>query len=280
MKIWRKLLRTNNKYSILLFILAAVSFFSCGKNKIPTHYLARVNDSYLTEEQLLAGTDTSNITPDMKKVLVQAWVKNELLFIEAQKANITGDSTYLNLIDKNKKELASSMFCSMLINDKEFTCSEAEISAYYSEHSEEFKSPEESYLCDIIYFKDISAANSFRSEAMQTGWDKTINTFIKHPAVTKIERNSLLSVHQTFSALQSRLLPLMSPEEISLVFEDGNKIFWVLELTSTFRSGEVPPLFAVNHLVSERIIEQKRKAFLDEYISKLYSSNKIEMTIH
>ena len=277
---WRALSKNNPAgYFLICFIFAApVILTGCGRNKVPPTYLARVNDSYLTEKTLTDRTDSAALNAQVKTELSQAWVRNELLYHEAERAGITKDEKYLSLLEQNKKELATTLFMKQLIAKQQFACSETEIQEYYNSHKDELQLSADAFLFDAAYFTNEHAAQEFRNAVLQSGWNAASGRYAKNAATKSLEQQVFRYAWQTSSEMQFRLLALMNEGEVSLVFQDDATSWWVLRAGKSFKSGEIPPLLAVRPVIESRILETKKKDFLNGYIQGLYSSNKIEIT--
>ncbi len=115
----KKLSRTINK--IFLFLLAA-ALIGCGKESRRTDYVARVNNSYLTEqdiEKIISSTPGKNF---YRNEIIRNWIDREVLYQKAVDEGITRQEEYKLIIEDSKKELAASMLLEQIYNGKEINC--------------------------------------------------------------------------------------------------------------------------------------------------------------
>ena len=61
-------------------------------------YLARVNNSYLTREELASLADTSKLNPEQKDQIIKNWVYYEMLFQKADKEGVTTREDYKRIL--------------------------------------------------------------------------------------------------------------------------------------------------------------------------------------
>ena len=111
----KKPLKTDNLF--IVFFLAAALLTGCGKESPNRDFIARVNKSYLSKDDLNSVSDSapSNIYKDEE---VRNWVNRELLFQMAEKEGITKSAEYLKLIEDSKKELAASLMIRKFYDSK------------------------------------------------------------------------------------------------------------------------------------------------------------------
>ncbi len=69
-------------------MLAAVIYTGCGRQNPPKKYVAKVNDSYLTKDELLNLADTSKGIKQYKSEIIRDWINREVLYKEALKKEL------------------------------------------------------------------------------------------------------------------------------------------------------------------------------------------------
>jgi hypothetical protein len=275
----RKHLRTNLPFFLFIVCLFAAPGLApgCGKSKPPDGYLARVNDTYLTEQDLQRLSDSSPIPAQAKIEIAQTWVRNHLLFQEAEKSGLLKDEAFLSVLERNKEELAAHFLTEQILRKQNFTSTEAEQETYFAEHRQEFQLAEEGFSYSAAYFKSQEAAQEFRNQALRQGWKNAVAAARESKKIAMLEQDIFAFASQTYSAMQARLLALMGDEEISLVFSDDNSVFWVLQAGKSYKIGDIPAISVLRDRISARIIEKKKKEYMDGYIKGLYASNKVEI---
>ena len=78
----------------------------CSKAPEKKDYVARVNNEFLTREELNNKLKTPGNENFYKNEIIRNWINKELLYQKALKEGIADDSTYISLIEDSKKELA------------------------------------------------------------------------------------------------------------------------------------------------------------------------------
>lgn len=276
---WRKLLNTKPSIFLLLLIVITAPGLApgCSKTKVPSAYLARVNDAYLTDQDMQDNFAPGQLPPQAKIEFAQTWIKNKLLYEEARKAGITDDETFRRMLERNKEELAATWYLNKLVEKQNLGATEQEAESYYGEHQQEFRLQDDAFFYSAAYFRNQDAAQDFRNNALREGWKNALNGARSNNTLAMSEEDAFAKVTGIYSAMQVRLLSLMAEEELSQIFSDDNAIFWVIKAGKSFKAGEIPPLYAVKGAVEARIVEKKKKDFIDGYIQGLYSSNKVEI---
>ncbi len=89
----------------------------CSKEKPEQNYLAKVDDSYLTDDELAKDIDTTNLQQSRKAEYIRNWVETEVLFKEALIKISRMMTTFFAVTDKAKKELAKSFLIKKLIEE-------------------------------------------------------------------------------------------------------------------------------------------------------------------
>jgi len=89
--------------------------------------------------------------------------------------------------------------------------------------------------------------------------------------------NSLYTESDFFSAPAFRLVNGLSANEISIVFENENHHYEVLQLLQSYDTGEIMPFEAVRNIVEAEYLAVKREEIIDAYLNELYSNNEIEI---
>lgn len=92
-----------------LLIIIFIFFQNCSEEKIDQEFLARVNDSYLTREDIASLIDTSDTDVSEINFLIKDWVKKELLFQKAIEEGLTDEKTYEDILLKSSRELAIAL---------------------------------------------------------------------------------------------------------------------------------------------------------------------------
>jgi len=90
-----------NKFNFV-FIIAAAFILGCGKKQNQTDFLARVEDSYLTKEDIASELDTSRLNESRKNEFVRNWIEREILYKQAIDEDITDEDEFNRIIENSK----------------------------------------------------------------------------------------------------------------------------------------------------------------------------------
>ena len=108
-------------------------------------YIARVNNSYLTEENI-SDFDSLFKQGFSRNELVKKWIEKELLYQEAVKLGITDEDDFNRIINNSRRELASLMLINSHLEEHVKKPRNSELQDYFNLHKNEFKT-EEIILC-------------------------------------------------------------------------------------------------------------------------------------
>ena len=259
--------------NITLFFAAAV-LYGCGKESPKEDFTARVNNSYLNSRELDSLT---GLTDQYKSEIIRNWVNRELLFQEALKEGIIDSKEYRNIIENSKKELASSMFINSFMSKKIIEPEPAQLKKYYEDHRENFLLDSDSFLLNEITFNDLETGINFRNALIESNWKRVSAMFNNDSHRTGEEVNIVRKREEIHPGGLMRIVSELEPDEVSIVFNDENKTFYIVQLINKFPKGTIPPFDFIKGEAEKRyVIEQKKKA-LQDYLEELYSKNDIEI---
>lgn len=271
---FKKLLNKNN---ILLGLLTAVFFVSCGEEKPKDDYIARVNDTYLSNKEFEKLLNLPSLKGKFREEIIRQWIEKELLYQKAQSEGITDEAEYKRIIENSRKELAASFLLKKIIDESSFNFEIEDIKKFYTNHKTLFAARQKTFLINKIEFEDEDQAIQFRTAAVESDWSKSLNAFSADSIFLDSEINSLLTEADFFSARSSRLVNGLAANEISIVFENENHHYEVLQLLQSFEPGDLIPFDAVKNEVEAEYIANKKEEIIDAYLKDLYSNNKIEI---
>jgi hypothetical protein len=180
-------------------------------------------------------------------------------------------------LNESKKELAKSFLIKKLIEKENFEADDKALEKYYEENKNDFKLFFDSYLINMIRFRDEDRAILFRNSAIETGWNKASHVFLNDQSKTYEKQSRLVYSHQFQSADVSNVVKELSAGEISIVINSGSDEFTVVQLVNKFNANDIPPLEAVKEEVGKRLIAKKKQEFLRNYMKELYSKYDVEI---
>lgn len=265
----KKHLKKNN---LLLIIVAAAYFISCGKKSADGDFVARVNDVYLSGEEIsLVENDAQ------KEEFIRNWINNELLYNEAVKYGILDSDDFKTALEKSQKELAKAFLLKLVLSKENFKIETKELEEYYNKNKNDFLLANDAYLINKLSFNSEDKAILFRSTAIESDWNKALNIF-KNDSTIKEEAASVLKYEtELHPAILLRVVKQLIPSEISIVLQKDSSLFSVVQLIQNFRSGEIPPFNEIKTIVELRFLALKREQHLNNLLNELYSKNDIEI---
>lgn len=130
----------------VLFLFTALAFASCDyfKKEAKPHAVARVNDSYLYEEEIRSLVPEGTSKEDsiaIVKSYIDRWATQKLLY-DAAELNLSGDKqeTYNELVRQYKIDLYTKGYVEEIVKQSVDTAvSEEELKTYYNANKENFR---------------------------------------------------------------------------------------------------------------------------------------------
>ncbi|MBT8377799.1 MAG: peptidyl-prolyl cis-trans isomerase [Ignavibacteria bacterium] len=239
--------------------------------------MARVNDSFLTEEMLSELTDTSITNQVQIKQIINNWVHSELLYQHAEKNGIFSDREYKRIINNSKRQLAGALLLKKITSESEVNVLPKELEKYYLKNKNSFILSSNYFLLNRIKFNDYIKAVQFRSEMISGGWENVLSKFENDTSVTKYWNKTLISEFEIYPKQILRVLEGLYPLEISIVISDEPGYYAVVEVLNRFNKGSVPPFEVMKPLVEKRYTAELEKLAIEKYIEGLYTKSKIEI---
>ncbi|HUX61381.1 MAG TPA: peptidylprolyl isomerase, partial [Ignavibacteriaceae bacterium] len=249
----------------------------CEKEKVKKDFVARVNNSYLTKEQLsslMAGYSGKNY---YKEEVIRNWINQELLYQEAVKNGILKEKAFNSLLDNSKKELAISLFLEKHFNDEKPSYDPKEVEDYYTQHQNEFAFFYDTYYLNIADFKNENKAIKFRTLLFDSDWEKALNVFKADSSINKVRYEVLLNDYQIQPVSIQRIVSQLNPQEVSIVINYQPGHYVVVQKLQTFNKGTVPPFNVIKSEVEKRFLAKMKNDFLQSYIKDIYTNNDIEV---
>lgn len=272
----KKLINQTNIFFVS-FLLAAALLFGCGKEKSHKDFIAKVDDSYLSDDDISKDIDTSGLLLSHKNEYVRNWIETELFYNEAVKEGILNDEEFKRILDKSKKELAKAFLFRRLLERKSHEPTNEELLDFFNSHKDEFRLSHNSFLYNKMCFNDENKAILFRSSLIESDWNSAANAFGKD---NSIKSDKLLLFEYDYQIQPASLLSLLqelNPNEVSIVLNTEPNEFAVVQLIRKYSQNDIPSFEDVKSLVTEKFLMRKREQVLHDYLKYLYSNHKIEL---
>ncbi|NWF50533.1 MAG: peptidyl-prolyl cis-trans isomerase [Ignavibacteriaceae bacterium] len=265
-----KLLNLKNCY---LIFCAAAFFYGCGQDEPQKDYVAKVNNSYLTEAELQASSDPNSVRAEV----IKNWIDREVLYQRALKEGIIDREEFIRILQDAKKELAASMMLREIIEKEKIVVEEDETRDFYENNKELFRINEKTFVMNMAGFSTEDNAISFRSKALESGWENALNGAINDKAPKELINQTIIPESEIFPHNVKRIVTQLYPNEISLVIPDERNHFVVAQIINRYESGSIPEFEIINQKVKDILIAKKKKQLLDDFMKLLYQENEIEI---
>jgi len=262
---------------LLLLFLAATVLDGCSKEPEKTGYVARVNETYLTTEELNSLIDSSTVSTFYRNEIIRNWIDKEVLFQEAIKEGVPDEQQFNNLIAKSKKELAASLLLENYFRDKNINTVQAELVNYYNKHADEFTLTRNSYLLNIIHFRNEDRAAEFRALLLDSDWKRAQNVFFNDSTIISFQTRVFIPEQDIYSEKILRIVKRLHPLEISIVISEREGYYSVVQVLEKYPAGSIPVFDVIKNSVEKRLVALKRKEMIESYIKNLYSNYEIEV---
>lgn len=275
MNLQKHLSRKLNSLCLLLLIPLTVS---CNGEPETKEYIARVNDSYLTMEELSSMVDTS-VSSELQTKVIKDWIYREMLYQEAAKKGITTEEQFDRIISKSKRELAAAMVLQNESSIEDLIIDEKEFEKYYNEKQNNFKLHRESFLINRIDFNNEESAINFRNKVLDGSWEKALAIFQNNEEVLNSDTEKIVSKEDVHPASLARILDDLYPQELSIVISGKPGYYSLAQLITKFRKGTIPEYKFIKEEVKKRFLAEKQKDLIRKYLDDLYSESEIEVKL-
>ena len=266
------------KHTKLFFcILAAIIIAGCGEEKKEAGYVARVNNSYLTKDEITRMIDTSSAGQFQKNEVIRNWINREILFQEAEKEGILKQNDFNRLLKNSEKELAGALLLNKKIKDRVIKIESVNLLKYFENNSSDFKVTGDSYLLNIIHFSNQDKAVEFRSLLLDSNWQKAMDNFYEDSTLLNSRDSVLLQEQDIQSVKVLRVVKRLYPPEISIVIPEREGYYTVVQILEKYPADSLPPFNVIRKEVEKRYLAKQKKELLEDYINELYSNNEIEI---
>ncbi len=265
------------KIEVIAFALPLFILLACSESKKPEKYIAKVNDSYLTEPELDSMIDSQFVSEKSKSVIIKNWVRREILFQEAVKEGLTDTKEFAATLELSKKELAAALLLEKYAAGMQQQFTQDELENFFEENQSSFRLPFNSYFLNRANFSERDAAVMFRSALIMNEWNGAVNE-VKHTQQLVDLADSILIPEQDIQPVSLlRILEGLYPLEISIVIPDERGYYSVVQLIDKYSAGTIPPFSAVKSEVDKRYKSALTELAVENYINDLYSLSEIEI---
>jgi len=125
---------------LLAFLLSGMRCGEAEKKSRPKDALVCINDECLTERDIeyqIPDAYRGFVTPEEKKEYVKRWIRNEIIYQEAERQKVDQDKEVKSLIKQGIKDIVVKEFIDQKLKDK-LKVTEEEARRYYQQNRQQF----------------------------------------------------------------------------------------------------------------------------------------------
>jgi len=252
-------------------------FGACSQPEKPDSYVARVNNSYLTEAEFNELVDSQSVSEKSRSLIIKNWVRQEILLQEAVKKGITESNEFRRTVENSKRQLAASLVLQDFAASSLPAVTNEELENYFKENQTSFRIPFNAFYLNRINFSGREAAVMFRTELIMNAWTESVNKFSKDSSLVNYESEFLVSEQDVYPISLLRILEGLYPLEISIVIPNERGYYTVVQLLDKYPAQSIPPFKAVKSEVDRRYKAALTELALENYVNDLYSLSEIEI---
>ncbi len=235
-----------------LFILFCL-FYSCTDNPEKINYIARVEDSYLTEQKLLEllpeAPPLSATKTEMVKSLISNWTKKQILYQKAQKYHFDEDRILKSRAEDYFKDLVIDAYLKYNFQSN-VNITEQEIRDYYFKNKKSFvRTAEEAKITHIVV-NDYEKARTIKSTLRSYDRNKKNRLFSQYDFETKIVRKG-----QSVNELDKTIFETKPRHILGPIASDYG--YHVIEVLERYSEGSIRPIKEVRDEIFQHLTQMK-----------------------
>lgn len=256
----------------LIFLFAIpIFFFGCKKEEIPETIIAKVGERFLTEKQLDSLLTFTNNKNKYREEVIRDWVDSEVLYLEAQKANILIDEDYMQLADESSKMLANAFLIKKYLSENVIKADESALLEYYNNHKSELSITSKAYVYNHAVFNDEAKAILFRETLLGSDWSKAVNVFSGDPSIVELINEKFVFEYDVPNKTIHTILSNLLEAETSIIFPTEKNTFDVIQLIKIYEALATPDFIHIKKKVEDRYLIIEKSRLYDNLMSQLYS---------
>ena len=150
-------------FYIILLLAFLLSGMRCGeaeKKSRPKDALVCINDECLTERDIeyqIPDAYRGSVTPEEKKEYVKRWIRNEIIYQEAERQKVDQDKEVKSLVKQGIRDIVVKEFIDQKLKDK-LKVTEEEARRYYQQNRQQFVWEDDYVRISHIFTEGIAGA--------------------------------------------------------------------------------------------------------------------------
>lgn len=262
---------------IPILIITAALYQGCGGDRPRTDYVAKVNTSYLTSEEVAAMVDTSAGRRFYRNEVIKNWIEKELLYQAALDEGIIKDAEFQKLIENSKKELAVSLYLQKYLHNETIRYDLKALESFYEVNKNDFKLFADTYIINRVDFINEDKAVLFRNTVIESDWKKALNMFSMDSSYIRSYERNKLHDYEIHPAELYRVITSLYPSEVSILLTLNEGMYSIVQVEQKYLKDSTPPFEIVKSEVESRFLKSHKDQAYRELMKELYSNNEIEI---
>lgn len=268
---------------ISLLVILVLS--GCGRGRQPAAFVARVNNEYLTQDEMRETLDTVALGagPQVRD-FVARWVNATLLYEEAKREGLERDPEVNRTLEEMKRRLAIDRLLEKKVYTDELReIGDEEIKTYYEKHKGDYLLTENVAKIQYVLFSNREAATSFRNQVVKSQkWFEVLADFVQNSSLASsiISRVDSLYIKGSTAAAKElwKTAAQLSAGEISPVTkaEEG---YYVLRSLGVQQKGDIAELSFVEPEIRDRVLVEKHQKALERFLDRLRKKYAVELNL-
>jgi len=262
----------------------ALALTGCTKEVGPKEFVARVDDAFLTYEELAAARDSSINIEQQDREYINNWITTELLYQEAVRRGVHETAEFRRQLNLARRSLTVNAFLDKeLYSDDTTRVSEDAVVALYNSGGGAFRLREDIANLSFALFADRDAANAFRSAILQgTSWENALMQIqgdsALAPQLQQIAYRQYFSQRILYPEELWKLTRTLSLDQPSFVVKTDAG-YYVMMVHGITKRGEMPDLAYVRNEIRDRILIEERRMQYERLLANLRARRTVEVRI-
>lgn len=263
-------------------MLWVVLLAGCSREAERPPYVARVDESVLTEDDLAASRNSPGDVHSRE--FINNWVTTELLYQEAVRRGLANSVDLQRQLEAVKKQFAiNALLEEELYASDTALASDAAIAAWYDSTKNAFLLKEDVVSMSYALFAERDAANAFRARLLRSiPWSSAVAVLqsdsLLRPLLLQIATRQYFTHSNLYPEELWKLSRTLAREEVSFVLKTDAG-YYVLVAHGVQRTGEIPDLEYVRNEIRDRILIAERRANYEKLLKNLRSTHSVEIHI-
>jgi hypothetical protein len=258
--------------------------FDCSREHPRERYIARVDGSTLTAEELAAACDTTGGKSNQTRGYINDWVTTELLFQEAVRRGIPETDVVRKQIALARKQLSISAFLDQELAFHDSTSfPDKVLKSAFDSAAASFALREDVVTVSYALFSDRDAANTFRSRVLRgSSWhdvlQQTMTDSVAHSRLLAIADHRYFTHASLYPEELWKLAQSLGKDAVSFVVRttDG---YYVLQAHGMKHQGSTPDFEYVKDEIRYRLQTESRRRQYEQLLRTLRTKHTIEMSV-